>query len=62
MREKGGVHGGNEVDLEGAREEEEEEVDEPLVKLKKGLIDHDSMLILQSPVLRRVESSAERDI
>ena len=46
MRERGGVHGGNEVDLEGVREEEEEEVDEPLVKLKKGLIDYDSMLIL----------------
>ena len=46
MRERGGVHGGNEVDLEGVREEEGEEVDEPLVKLKKGLIDYDSMLIL----------------
>jgi hypothetical protein len=37
MRERGGVHGGNEVDLEGVKEEEEEEADEPLVRLKKGL-------------------------
>ena len=62
MRERGRVHGGNEVDLEGVREEEEGEVDEPLVRLKKGLIDHDSMLILQSSVPRRVKSSAECDI
>ena len=48
MRERGGVHGGNEVDLEGAKEEEEEEeeADEPLVRLKKGLIGYDSILIL----------------
>jgi len=43
MRERGGVHGANEADLEGVKEEEE--VDEPLVRLKKGLMGHDSMLI-----------------
>jgi hypothetical protein len=36
MRERGGVHGGNEVDLEGVKEEEEEEADEALVRLKKA--------------------------
>ena len=46
MRERGGVHGGNEVDLEGVKEEEEEEADELLVRLKKGLIGYDSILIL----------------
>ena len=45
MREKGRVHGGNEVGLEGEGEGEGEEgeVDEPLVRLKKGLMDYDSM-------------------
>ena len=62
MREREGVHGANEVDLEGVREEEGGEVDEPLVMLKKGLIDHDSILVLQSPIPRRVKSSAECDI
>ena len=48
MRERGGVLGANEADLEGVKEEEEEEADEPLVRLKKGLIDYDS--IFGSPV------------
>lgn len=46
MRERGGFHGANEADLEGVKEEEEEEVDEPLVRLKKGLIGYDSILVL----------------